>query len=86
MSITLNLPQELEHELMAEANQVGLSLSQYILQQLAGQRPVNRHPKTGQELVAYWQQEGLYGYRTDIIDSQHYARVLRHQVEQRHDR
>jgi hypothetical protein len=38
-------------------------------------------PKTGAELVAYWQSEGLIGTRPDIADSQAYARGIRRQAE-----
>jgi hypothetical protein len=43
----------------------------------------NNLPKTGSELVAYWQSEGLIGTRTDITDSQRHARQLRRQAEKR---
>lgn len=38
---------------------------------------VTSSPKTGAELVGYWQDEGLIGTRPDIDDSQEYARTLR---------
>jgi len=34
-------------------------------------------PKTGAELVAYWEREGLIGTRPDITDSQAHAREIR---------
>jgi len=83
--ITLDLPQELERELKTKATQSGLSLSEYILH-LLFTKPTsaeNTMPKTGAELVAYWQQEELCGYRTDISDSQTYARAIRDKAEKR---
>ena len=40
-------------------------------------------PKTGAELVAYWQSEGIINSRPDITDSQAYARKLRHEAQKR---
>ena len=83
MSIILNLPQDLETELAAEAQQLGLPLSEYVLRVLALGRTVGKTFKTGAELVAYWRHEGLIGTRPDIVDSQTHARHLRKQAEQR---
>jgi hypothetical protein len=85
MSITLTLPPELENQLMTEATQVGLSLAQYIQQRLSIRKSAASQPRTGLELVAYWQTEGLFGYRPEIADSQCQARTLRAQVENRTD-
>jgi predicted DNA-binding antitoxin AbrB/MazE fold protein len=38
---------------------------------------------TGAELVAYWQQAGLVGTRTEIRDSQQHAREIRADAERR---
>jgi hypothetical protein len=83
MSLTLDLPKDLESELAAEAARLGLSLSEYALRLLASGRTLGNPPKTGAELVAYWQQEGLVGTRPDIPDSQQHARTLREQAERR---
>lgn len=83
MSITLELPQELESELSVEAAQLGLSLSEYILRVLSTASITGKKPKTGAELVEYWQNEGLIGTRPDILDSQAHARQLREQAERR---
>jgi hypothetical protein len=83
MSITLDLPQELERELSMEATRLGLSLSEYALRLLSSGRIVGNLPTTGVELVAYWQREGVVGSRPDIADSQEYARQIRHTVERR---
>jgi hypothetical protein len=83
MSITLDLPEELASELSAEAAQLGLPLGDYLLRVLAGGRTAGTTPRTGAELVAYWQSEGLIGSRPDITDSQQHARELRAQAERR---
>ena len=83
MSITLDLPQELECELATEATQLGLSLTEYVLRLLSTRSLVSQLPTTGAELVAYWQREGVIGTRPEITDSQAYARQIRHQAERR---
>lgn len=40
-------------------------------------------PKTGPELVAYWESVGVIGSPPDIIDSQEQASKLRHNAETR---
>jgi hypothetical protein len=83
MSVVLDLPTELETELAAEAARVQLPLSDYILCLLAVSRLPHPKPRTGAELVAYWQSEGLIGTRPDITDAPGHARSLRQQVEKR---
>ena len=83
MSITIDLPKEIEEELLSEATNLGLPLSDYILQIVYSERPLKKRLKTGAELVAYWQSEGLIGVRSDINDSQEYARKLRENAEKR---
>ncbi|MEH1946973.1 MAG: hypothetical protein V7K77_08450 [Nostoc sp.] len=83
MSINLNLPSELENELHNEASELNLPLSEYILRILFTRKSVENLPKTGSELVTYWQNEGVINSRPDITDSQAYARELRHQAETR---
>jgi hypothetical protein len=83
MTITLELSQELESELAAEAAQLGLPLNEYVLRILTTGRAPKDLPKTGSELVAYWQSEGVIGTRPDITDSQQHARQLRQQAEKR---
>jgi hypothetical protein len=117
MTITLNLPQELEDELAAEAKRLHLPLQEYVLRVLAfGRLPVamaradidgtgrapsdtgvaspsvleairaemgDNVPRTGAEIVAYWEREGLIGTRTDITDSVEHARQLRRRAERR---
>lgn len=83
MSITLDLPEELVREISAEAAQLGLPLEEYIRRALTTGRTPERMPKTGADLVAYWQREGLIGSRPDITDSQEYALQLRTKSQQR---
>jgi hypothetical protein len=83
MSLVLNLPPELETELLAEASRMGLPLPEYVKRLLLVGRPPEAMPRNGSELVAYWQGEGLVGSRGDITDSQKHARELRQQAEQR---
>jgi hypothetical protein len=61
MRIILDLPQELERELSLDAAQLGLPLAEYALRLLATRRLVRDVPKTGADLMAYWQGKGLIG-------------------------
>jgi len=91
MTVTLDLPREIEAELSAEAARLGFSLEEYLLRLLSGYvfrslsaAPMNeRKPMTGAELVAYWEREGLIGTRPDIEDSQSHAREIRRKAEHR---
>lgn len=83
MTININLPLELESELSTEASQLNLPLPEYILRILATRKISSNLPKTGAELVAYWQNEGIINSRSDITDSQSYARQLRRDAETR---
>ncbi|MBI1923711.1 hypothetical protein HYR99_05620 [Candidatus Poribacteria bacterium] len=82
-SITLDLPQELESELSTEAAHFGLSVSEYALRILSTRQVVGNTPKTGVELVAYWQNAGLIGTRSDIPDSQKHAGKTHNKAERR---
>ncbi len=68
MSINLDLPPELENELFTEASRLNLPLSEYILRILSVRQVLANPPKTGAELVAYWQSEGVINSRPDITD------------------
>ncbi len=83
MSLVLDLPPELETELIAEASRMGLPLPEYVKRLLLAGRPPDPMPRNGSELVSYWQGEGLVGTRSDITDSREHARELRQQAEQR---
>ncbi|PZV07477.1 MAG: hypothetical protein DCF32_07285 [Leptolyngbya sp.] len=79
----MDLPSELENELSAEASQLELPLSEYILRVLSFRPFLRNSPKTGVELVAYWESVGVINSRPDIADSQEHARRLRDQTEHR---
>jgi hypothetical protein len=83
MNIRLDLPSKLENELATEAAQLNLPLPDYILRILSTRQALSNSPKTGAELVAYWQSEGVIHSRPDITDSQARARQLRHEAETR---
>ena len=77
MNISLDLPSELENELSKEASHLKLPLAEYILRVLSFRPFLQNPPKTGLELVAYWESAGVISSRPDITDSQEYARKLR---------
>jgi hypothetical protein len=83
MSLVLDLPAELETELSTEAARLGLPLSEYVLRLLASARTPTPTPRTGAELLAYWEGENLIGTRPDIKDSSAHARDLREQAQMR---
>jgi hypothetical protein len=83
MNLVLQLPPELEIELAAEAAQLGLPLPEYVLRLLAAGRGPRPAPRTGAELLAYWQGEGLVGTRPEITDAPAHARALREQAQRR---
>lgn len=83
MALVLNLPRELEEELSAEAERLGLPLTEYALRVLSTRGQEERAPMTGRELVDYWQREGLIGSRPDLPDSLSHARALRAKAERR---
>jgi hypothetical protein len=85
MRLVLDLPSELETELAAEAADLALPLQEYVLRLLAGGRSSSPAPRTGAELVAYWQAAGLVGTRSDLADSPTHARALREQAHRRPD-
>ena len=83
MTVTLDLPAEVENELSAEATRLGLPLREYILRLLSGTLKADNRPKTGAELVEYWRSEGLIGMCSDIADSPIHAREIRRKAEHR---
>jgi hypothetical protein len=83
MSTRLDLPLDLESELSTEASRLNLPLSEYILRVLSVRAVLSHPPKTGAELVAYWQAEGVINSRPGITDSQVHARHMRHEAETR---
>jgi len=85
MTITLDLPDDLERELAAEAARLGVPISEYAARLLAESHASNGHHEiaTGADLVAYWKREGIVGSRPDIADSAVHARRLRAEAERR---
>ncbi len=81
MSLTIDLPPDLEAELAAEAARLRLPLPEYVVHVIAVGRPPNPMPRTGAEVVAYWEREGLLGTRTDITDPVGHVRNLREKSE-----
>lgn len=79
----LDLPADLESDLVAEAAERNLSLPEYVLRLLAEKRRPREQPRNGAELIAYWESEGLVGTRPDIADSASHARALRERAEKR---
>lgn len=85
MTLTIELPQELERELADEAERLGLPLSEYALRLLTGRRAesADEAPRSGAELVAFWRSEGVIGARPEIADAQAHARRIRQTAERR---
>ena len=85
MTLTIELPQELERELTTEAERLGLPLSEYALHVLTTRRARagENTPRSGAELVAFWRSEGVIGARPEIPDAQAHARRIRQAAERR---
>jgi hypothetical protein len=83
MTLTLELPQDLEQELASEATELGLPLAEYALRLLYLRPAMEHSPKTGAELITYWQNAAVIGTRKDIDGSREFARKLRQQAETR---
>jgi hypothetical protein len=84
MTITIDLPGDLERDLEAEAVRLGIPLADYAAKLLEESRPTNgRQYLTGAELIAFWEREGVIGSRPDIEDSAAYARQIRAAAERR---
>jgi hypothetical protein len=83
MTLTLELPGDLERELAAKAERLGLSLDEYALYVLATHGATGAMPRTGAEVVALLQANGVIGARSDITDPSGYARQLRAEAEHR---
>ncbi len=92
MTITLNVPTEIEVRLEQEAARREQPVEDYALSLIEHnlpEAPSMPELKTGADVVAYWKANGLIGdwaEREDIGDSVEYARELRRQAETRsHD-
>ena len=80
MTLTIDLPKDVETKLSAEAERLGLSLHEYVLHLLSSR---SGKPLSGAELVAAWQADGLFGSRPDITDSVAFAQENRRKAESR---
>lgn len=87
MTFILEVPNDLERDLEKAAARAGMPVAEYALQILAANRvPEPAAPRTGAELLAVWEQEGLLGDGPDIEDPVKYARELRERNQRRsHD-
>jgi hypothetical protein len=76
MTITLDLPEDLERSLEAEASRLGVSVAEYAARLLAEGRSANGNQEiaTGADLVALWEREGVICSRPDIIEPAAHAR------------
>jgi hypothetical protein len=86
MTLTLEVSGELERNLEFEAAELGIPVEEYAMRLLAGNRfelPPDRMPRTGAELVAYWERAGVIGSRPDITDPEAYAREMREAADRR---
>jgi hypothetical protein len=83
MTIKLDLPERLEHELSVEAARLGLAVEQYALRLLSREAAPKAKPGNGAEVVEYWRREQLIGYRPGIEDSSAHARKIRREAERR---
>ena len=85
MTVTIDLPSDLETELVAEAARLKLPLDEYVVRLLAEGRGTGTGAATesGADLVAYWRREELIGTRPDIGDASAHARTLRAEAERR---
>ncbi len=82
MTLSLEIPPDLEERLRKEAAILGLSPGEFAVRVLSTTlRP--RAPRTPNEVVDYWEAEGLLGTRPDILDSSEHTRQIRHDAERR---
>lgn len=83
MTLVLDLPVELQDQLSQDAARLGLPLAEYAVRILSANRIAGSPPRTGAELLAYWESAGVVGTRPDIADPQVHARNLRQAAERR---
>jgi hypothetical protein len=88
MSIVINLPDELERTIAAEAVKAGMTVSDYVADRLAKTTTVTANGETkarlsGAALVQRWRDLGLIGYRSDITDPEAHSRRLREDAQRR---
>lgn len=77
MTLTLELDAELAEVLAEEAARKKMSLPDYAVYLLNTTVPPPPPIKTGADLVAYWETEGLIGTRPDITDPEAYSQAMR---------
>lgn len=76
MSLSIDVPQDLERDLSAAAAREGVDPREFALRALRA--AVHFDPvRTGKDLVAFWEAENLIGSRPEIQDSQERARTIR---------
>jgi hypothetical protein len=80
MTLTLDLPPDLEARLLDESARLGIPVEEYALRIL--QNGVLEQT-VGAQIVAEWQRTGVIGCRSDIADSQAHARRLRERAQTR---
>lgn len=88
MSIVVNLPDELERTIAAEAAKAGMTVSDYVADRLAKAAGgtvagETKQRLSGAALVQRWRELGLIGYRSDITDPEAYSRRLREEAQRR---
>lgn len=88
MSIVVNLPTELERTIAAEAAKAGMTVSDYVADQLAkaaggASASETKQRLSGAALVQRWKELGLIGYRSDITEPEAHSRRLREEAQQR---
>jgi hypothetical protein len=83
MTLTIPLSDDLERELSAEAGRLGLTLQDYALRLLEAQAPARALPRSGAELVAFWDATGVIGSAPAGVDAPGLAREIRVRAERR---
>lgn len=85
MTLILDLPNDLERRLEEEAARRGLPLAEYAAQLLGARAEASGSgaPRTGAELLARWEREGLLGDGAEIEDPVTFARALRERNQNR---
>lgn len=87
MTYKIELSGDLEKRAKRAATRRRLSVQKFLREVVTRALQSDSAPKSGAELVEYWEREGVIGIwadRADIGDSARYARALRKQAEQRH--
>jgi hypothetical protein len=83
MTLTLDLPRELEADLAVGAAWEGVPIETYALRLLAASQDRSSRIQSGVKLVEYWRREGVIGSRSDVTDSQSQARAIRDAAQRR---